>query len=329
MNEFVWPELYCPFSPQINKYADVLEDYAFEWVLRFNLLRDESVYQRFSKAKFSWLAASTYPDCELEQLKIANDWLSWLFIWDDQWDMSDLGKKPELLKSYYKRFLEIFNGAELTSEDIPLTYALSDIRQRMLSTGSAKLLHRVVCSFEDFFDGCVLEATNRAQGIIPNVETYTNLRRLSVAGDLILLWIELFNPFMIPDILRKHDIVKKLQEMTINILAWCNDIFSAPREMASGDVHNLVLVLHYQQQLPLEQAIKFAAEMHNQEVQKMMNLEVSIPSFGEDVDTQLAKYISGCHAWIRGNLDWSSRSGRYKSTEKLDLAVGMASEIIV
>ncbi|QSJ14786.1 hypothetical protein JYQ62_23190 [Nostoc sp. UHCC 0702] len=63
--------------------------------------------------------------------------------------------------------------------------------------------------------------------------------------------------------------------------------------------------------------------------QKMMNLEATIPSFGEEVDAELARYISACHAWIRGNLDWSSHSGRYQSTEKLDLVVGMASAITV
>ncbi|MCG6135217.1 MAG: terpene synthase [Nostoc sp. LLA-1] len=329
MKNLVLPELYCPFPSQISKYADILEDYAFEWVLRFDLLENESVYQRFSKAKFAWLAASTYPECQLEELKIATDWLSWLFIWDDQWDMSDLGKRPELLRVYYRRFLEIFNGAELTSKDIPLTHALSDIRKRMLQTGSAKLLHRVVYSFEDFFYGCVLETTNRAQGNIPDVETYIELRKLSVAGDLIILWIELFNQLNIPDVLRKDNSVKKIQEMTINILAWCNDIFSAPREMASGDVHNLVLVLHYQQQLPWEQAIHRAAEMHDQEVRALLNLEASLPSFGEEVDGQLAKYISGMHSWIRGNLDWSARSGRYKSAERLDLAVGITPTVNV
>jgi 5-epi-alpha-selinene synthase len=47
-----------------------LEDYAFEWVLRFKLLENESIYRRFCKSKIFWLAASVYPDCQLEELKM-------------------------------------------------------------------------------------------------------------------------------------------------------------------------------------------------------------------------------------------------------------------
>lgn len=108
--------------------------------------------------------------------------------------------------------------------------------------------------------------------------------------------------------------------MTNNIISWCNDIFSADREIGSGDVHNLVFVLHYQQQVNLEKAIKLAAKMHDQKVRELLILEASIPSFGEYLDIKLAKYISGLHAWIRGNQDWYSHSGRYQTLEKLELA---------
>ncbi len=55
-----------------------------------------------------------------------------MFIWNDQCDMSDLGQQPEALKLFHQRFIEVLNGAELTSNDIQLSYALSDLRQRMV-----------------------------------------------------------------------------------------------------------------------------------------------------------------------------------------------------
>jgi 5-epi-alpha-selinene synthase len=319
MNQFTLPELYCPFPSQINKYADVLEKYAIEWLLRLNLLTHESIYQRFCKSKFFFLSASVYPYCELEELKIANDWISWLFIWDDQCDMSDLGKQPDVLKIFHNRFLEILNGAELTSQDIPISRALSDLRNRMLQRGGAKTFHHFVRSLEDYFYGCFLEATNRVQGIVPNVDTYIKIRSLSAAADLCLTLIEFCDHVNISYFLRNHDIMKKLTMMSINIISWCNDIFSVFREMGSGDVHNLVAVLHYNQQLPLQEAIKYAAEMHDQEVRKMIDLEASLPSFGEETDPELTKCILGFHAWIRGNLDWYSHSGRYQNLQRLEL----------
>lgn len=124
---------------------------------------------------------------------------------------------------------------------------------------------------------------------------------------------------MIPYSLRNHDTLNKLTQMTINILAWSNGIFSAPREIANGEVHNLVFVIHHHQKIPLEKAMLAAAAMHNQEVENLVKLESQITYFSAEIDAEITKYISGLHAWIRGNLDWYAHSGRYQITEKLEL----------
>lgn len=319
MNKFLLPNLYCPFPSQINQHVDVLEDYALEWVMRFNLLKNESTYQRLSKSKFFLLAAGAYPYSQLEELKIANDLLNWVFIWDDQCDLSDLGKQPEVLKGFHHRFLEILNGAQLTNNDIPLGYALSDLRERMLRKMSQEWFLHFVHGFEEWFHGYEQEASIRVQDIIPDVSTYITLRRSSVGVNIFLTLTEMCHQLTISDFLRNHDVMKTLKLMTGHIIAWSNDIFSAFREMASGDVHNLVIVLNHQQQISLEQAIKNVAILHDLEVINLMNLEASLPSLGEGLDSEFAKYISGCHAWIRSNLDWYSHSGRYQNIESLEL----------
>ena len=258
MKELLSCDLYCPFSSHINKYVDVLEEYALEWVLRFNLLANELSYQRFCKAKFFLLAAATYPSCQLEELKIANDLLSWLFILDDQCDLSDLGKQPELLKGFHNRFLEILNGEELTNQDVPLAHALSNLRYRILERGNTKWFSHFLRSFKGYFQGCVEEATNRIQGVIPDLDTYMAIRMLAGGVEPVIELIEFCDHLIIPDFVREHDIVKELKLMAIKVLCWGNDIFSALREMEDGDVHNLVLVVFYQQNLAFLQGIQRA-----------------------------------------------------------------------
>ncbi|MEH2067349.1 MAG: terpene synthase [Nostoc sp.] len=319
MQQLLSSGLYCPFSPQINKHVDILEKHAVEWVLQFNLLANESSYKRFCKSKFFFLAASAYPNCQLEELKIANDWLSWVFIWDDQCDLSNLGRQPDVLKNFHRRFLEILNGGELTSKDIPLAYALRDLRERILKIGSKEWFHYFVDRYQGYFDGCVQEAINRLHEITPDVESYMLIRRLSLGGYLCLALMEFCDYITIPEFFRNHQVMKELKIMTINILAWCNDIFSVHREMSSGDVHNLVLLIHHQQMLSLEKATIAASEMHNQEVHRLKEFELSIPSFGEELDAELAKYISGIHSWISANLNWYYHSGRYETIKRLEL----------
>lgn len=319
MNTLTIPELYCPFPSQVNKYVDVLEDYALEWVRRFDLLANESSYQRLIKSKFFLLAAGAYPYCELEELKIAIDWLNWVFIWDDQCDLSDLGKQPEALRAFHERFLEILNGAETKITDVSLSYALYELRQRTLQAGSIEFFHRLVLGFEEWFHGYEQESSIRAKGIVPDINTYMRIRRSSVGVNIFITLTEFCNHLMIPDFILKHNIIKNLKLITGCIIAWCNDIFSVNREISSGDVHNMVFVLHYQKGISLEEAIELTVKMHNQKVMSMINLEKSIPSFGTDIDTELAKYLLGLHCWIRSNLDWYFSSGRYDTIESLEL----------
>ncbi|MBD2593864.1 terpene synthase [Nostoc spongiaeforme FACHB-130] len=320
MEKFVFPDLYCPFPSQTNKYVDVLENYSFEWLQHFDLLANNSAYQRFSNSKFFLLAAGTYPYCELEDIKITSDWHSWLFIWDDQCDMSDLGKKPEALKTYHQRFMEILCGSELSSKDISLSYALRDLRQRILQRGNTKWFDYFVRCCQDYFDGCVLQAEYRAQGIVPNIHTYIMIRNLCSAVDSCLALIELGYKMNVFESIREHQIIKQINITTNNIISWCNDIFSAPREIGSGDVHNLVFVLHYQYKITLEKAMLMAAEMHDQKVKELIALEELLRFFDRKMNQEIIEYIAGLHSWIRGNLDWYFQSNRYQSLIKLELS---------
>ncbi|MDF5706103.1 MAG: terpene synthase family protein [Nostoc sp. S4] len=319
MQQLLSSGLYCPFPPQLNKHVDILEKHAVEWVLQFNLLANESTYKRFCKSKFFLLAASAYPDSNLEELKIANDWLSWVFIWDDQCDLSELKKQPQVLKTFHQRYLEILNGAEITNQDTLLSHALIDLRQRTLQRASMKWFKYFIRYLQDYFYGCVQEATNRAKGIVPDVDTYITIRRSSVGVYAVLALAEFCHQFMIPDVLRNHYLVKKLELITTDIIAWSNDIFSASREIASGDVHNLIYVLHYHKKISLEEAIEQVTKIHNEELNSLISIESFLPSLGEELDGYLTKYISVMHSWISGNIEWCFHSYRYHNLEKLEL----------
>ena len=125
----------------------------------------------------------------------------------------------------------------------------------------------------------------------------------------------LCNHLRLPSFLLDHEIFRQLTLITNQVVCWDNDIVSAYREIKNGDVHNLIFVLHHHKQISMPEAMNLGVEMRNQELENMSRLESSLPSFGEEIDTELAKYISGLHAWISGYLDWSILTDRYQSTE--------------
>jgi 5-epi-alpha-selinene synthase len=319
MEKFIFPDLYCPFPSQINKHVDVLEGYALEWLTRFNLLKDELSYQRFRNSKIFLLIAGAYSNCQLEELKIANDWLTWMIFLDDYYDICHLGKSPQELKFFHNRLLEILGGAELTSQDTPFASALTDLRKRTLQRTNGKWFNFFVDALEGFLDGCVQEATNRSKEIVPDVKTYITMRRLTGGMEPLFELIEFCNHLVIPDILRYNDKLINLKMMANNTICWCNDIFSLPKELAIGDTQNLVFILQYQQKISLQQAINRVAQMHDEEVEAMMSLEASIPLFEQNLNTEFVQYLSGIHTWISSHLNWYSHSGRYEVAAKPEL----------
>ena len=318
MKKLLFPDLYCPFPSQINKYADVLEDYALEWVLRFNLLENELAYQRFTKAKFYLMTPICYPYCEIEELKIANDWLSWMMSWDIKCETSNLGKEPDRLKLLHKRFIEVLSGAELKSDDVSRTLAFYEMRQRILQRGGAKWMPNFVRTVELYLYGCYQEA-NFQQTSVPDIEEYINLRRLTGAMEPFLELIEFCDHLILPEHLKENRTYNNLRTLANDVGCVCNDIFSASKEIANGEFHNLVSVLNIQEKLSLKQSFKRAVEIHNQLVEKMISLEKSMPSFDAQTDCEVTRYILALNAWIVGHYNWYFLTGRYETVENRKL----------
>jgi 5-epi-alpha-selinene synthase len=320
MKTIAIPDLYCPLPPsKANQYLSIIEEHSIKWLQQLNLFKNETIHTNFSKSKFFLLASYVLPECELEELKILNDWLSLMFTWDDQCDLLDLKTNPELLKFFQRRFIEILQGQELTDQDHSLSLGLKELRQRIYQRANNQSFHYFLQSFEGYLQGCFEEAMIRVQGIVPDIDTYMKSRNLSVGVRNCLALSEILNNCTLSDTLREQETVQQINQMAVNIIAWSNDIFSVSRELKSQDVHNLVIILHKRHKMPLEYAVQHVAEMHNLEVKKLLALQSSLPSFGENLDHELAKYISMVNSWIRGNLDWSSRSIRYQNMQALEI----------
>jgi 5-epi-alpha-selinene synthase len=102
--------------------------------------------------------------------------------------------------------------------------------------------------------------------------------------------------------------------MTNNVISWANDIVSLEKERLQGDVHNLALILAYEQKLSLQDAVERVGALHDAEVYAFIALTRRLPSFAPLVDSDLRRYVTGMRFWMRANLDWSLDTVRYRST---------------
>lgn len=315
-----YPALYCPFPSAINPHYEAAYQHTLEWVRSFNIVTDESVYQRWRAINFSGWAARVYPHAPLEVLEICSDFTVWSFLADDELEEAGISKRPESLPLVQARYLDILKGAELTDSDTLLARALRDIRQRLLQHARSEWMLCFTAHIEDFFKGVLWEALNHSQGIRPDVATYIQIRELTIGSGLFFSLLHLTARLALPSEVMEHPMVKRLNLVANHIVGWMNDICSAEKEIREGSVHNLVVALQHQYQIPLQEAFERAAELHDAQVRTFIELSAHLPSFGAEIDANLQRYLSGLRFMMRGSLDWCLQSGRYWHTETMPSA---------
>lgn len=324
--EITLPSFFCPFPPAVSPYAEAVHQHTLEWVRRYALIKDERTFEHLRSSKFGWLAARAHPNAPLEGITIASDWFTWLFLMDDECDESGIGKRPERLAVLQGQFLGVLSGGQpetpLDPEshdvrkriDVPLLHALVDLRDRMEARMPRAWRARFVHSVVEYFESSTWEAENRARGIWPDAATYIWVRPYTGALYTDIELIDLTEGVTLPLAVRKHPLMQRLMLITNNVVCWSNDIFSVQKEHAHHDMHNLVLILQRHGGLSLQGAVDRVAELTDAQVRRFIALEALLPSFGGSLDADVRRFVGVLRAWMRGNLDWSYESGRYRPT---------------
>ncbi|MFO7567232.1 MAG: hypothetical protein R6X02_31595 [Enhygromyxa sp.] len=265
--------------------------------------------ERFRAARFTWLAARSYPKVGREELELISDWITFLFFYDDMCDTQAAAERDylEQLVAAENRLIAIGYGAAPAPEDTPLDRALANIRERAAAIASQAWLERLGSHFEEYIEGCRWERIIRVQGQVPSLATYSKLRLLISAVfpcfDFAGMCIDGGRTDFADNVL-----VQQLEVMANNYICWVNDIYGVDKEIGENTTSNLVIVLAHQFGLGWDQALDRAIEMCNTELEAFLALEQQLDQLA---DTDCREYVAALEAWMRGNLDWYSETMRY------------------
>jgi 5-epi-alpha-selinene synthase len=307
------PNLYCPFTPTVNAHVEDIREETLRWASSFGLLADETSRKVLQGAASSELAARCHPFARSEELRLISDFYAWMFLQDDLRDESEVGWHPGSLSDDGRRPLEVLRGDKPTRRDELSVHALCDLRDRLSSRAPGPAwMRRFVHGVESHFSATAWEATNRARDIVPDLDAYVRLRPLTAGLEIDDEMIEFAGEARLFGGAREHPTVRRLTVASHRVVCWANDLISLEKELGRGDVHNLVMVLAHAEALGLQEAVDRAVQMHNAEVRIFVSLSSRLPSFGMAVDRHLERYVAVLRARMRGNLDWSRESARYR-----------------
>lgn len=308
--------IFYPFFGAINPHADVVDQATLAWAESFTLLTN-TARSKSRQLRYGLLAARAYPRADRELLQIAADWIAWLFFMDDQCDEAGIGRDLQQMTTLHERFLAILEGTAPGVQDGGLAHALADIYHRLAKHASDTWLRRFSNHVRLYFAANRWETTNRQRGTAPNIATYCAARLFSGAVYACFDLIELADRIEIPFYARHHATVQQLERAANNIICWCNDVLSYPKEMKHGDLHNLVLVIQHEHRCSLSEAVDRALAMHDREVSAFIQIREHMPYFNSAVNSALNTYVEALQYWICANRDWSLTAARYAQSRNI------------
>lgn len=320
MEHFTLPRFYCPFPPEIHPQVEEVHEHTLNWAKSHRLLQSEVAIRRFNASRFAWLAARVHARTSFEELALTNDFFTWLFMLDDQFDDSGAGRQPARMAMIVDRLLAVL-GIERDTRVEPLqgpvAETLLELWERARPLTTPQWQQRFAAHLRAYLEAYIWETGNRARGETPGVSIYIQKRQDAGAMHLALDYIDLAEHVDLPPELYESTLIQALLLTINNIVCWQNDIVSVEKEMAHGDFSNLVLVLQKAYGYSLQEAAEKANDLTTGEIKLFENLSTFALSVLPDYTQEIEKYLASMRAWIRGNLDWSLESLRFSEIEPL------------
>ncbi|NIF32056.1 hypothetical protein F3J29_07875 [Enterobacter sp. Cy-643] len=317
------PEFYCPFTTHLNLSHDSSWAESRRWLLEMGLVQGEQAIERLDRSGFSQLTARAYPNATPYDLKIAINWLVWLFLFDDQLDECCLGHQKAQADFILDRLLKLALSDEEAKilPQSPVERAFVSLWQEYARRLSAEQRRRFSQNIRNYLSSLRWEVTARSEEALPGVLTFIEIRRDTGAVRVVLDIIEFCLNDEIPAIVADSLELQLLKNCTIDVICMSNDLFSFEKERSRGDVNNLVLVWQENVGCSREEAVasiyRFVLDRQNLFIATRQRLETLLEEspLKQAQRETIRRYVEGMAHWMRANLDFSLSTPRYADIE--------------
>ncbi|MGI9003910.1 MAG: terpene synthase family protein [Pseudonocardia sp.] len=304
---------------QLNPYADTAIQHLDRWVAEQGVIIASAAKDRFEQANFSWFAAAAYPTANETDLALITDWFVWFFLLDDQLDDGRLGKNPERINTLMTMIFDVLDGPEDRGHG-PATptivTSLADLWQRTAVSASSAWRRRFIDHMIAGGMAACWEADNRVRGVVPDAATYVQKRRHTGAIYVFMDLIEIVEHIDLPAEIYGREPFAGALRAACDVVAWTNDLYSLDKEASMGEYHNLVAIIQHERALSRVDAIKSVTRLISERVQDFFREELAVHAAWPTNSVEVSGYLAGMRSFMRGNLDWSATTRRYRDTRR-------------
>ncbi|MGW0611129.1 epi-isozizaene synthase [Streptomyces sp. NPDC002788] len=316
------PVIEAAFPRQLHPYWPKCQEETRAWLLEKRLMPAEKVEEYADGLCYTDLMAGYYIGAPDEVMQAIADYSAWFFVWDDRHDRDIVHGRPTAWRQLKDRLHSALDspGEYLHHED-PLVAGLADSVQRLYAFLPQTWNLRFARHFHAVIDAYDQEFHNRTHGIVPTVEEYLRLRRLTFAH---WIWTDLLEPTAgceLPDSVRKYPAFRRAALLSQEFAAWYNDLCSLPKEIAGDEVHNLGISLIIHEGLTLEQAVVEVRRRVEECITEFIDVEQEALRFaddladgtvrGKELSVAVRACLSNMRNWFSSVYWFHHESGRY------------------
>jgi hypothetical protein len=317
----VIPEIYCPFPS--STFDDIPHPAAANAAREIYALIDELdggtslLRDAAEEVRLGDFTGRVHPDATPQGLSLMMTCHLVFFgheAWIDQsHDRSDQ-RSTLKLNEIYDRALEVYDGDSATSTDTLIAHLLEHFGTAVRASNRPEYSGQIRVATEGYLRTQVWELDARNRREMPPLTIYQAMRRDTSAAVLDFVLFPLIYDLKIPAGLLDHPVVRQLQAMHSNYLAWANDLLSLEKEMKENGALNLVFVLQKERGLSLQQAITAAAEMVRKEAMAYLDLKDRLPRLGITLTGGLAGLLDQEERYQARAIAYQQRAPRFSVT---------------
>ncbi|KAG2114146.1 isoprenoid synthase domain-containing protein [Suillus discolor] len=308
-SQFILPDLIndCHYPVRQNPHYDAAYHASVQWLMDVAQLVEPEI-RGYIDMDANGLGVVCYPDADAFHLQVCSDFLNWIFVIDD-WMESGVVDARKVHETCISVFRDPIN---FDTERVDGKMCKSFF-SRFKETAGPGCTQRFIDASELYFAAVAKQVDDCAKGHVYDIGSYIALRRHMGAMRLFFNLIEFAARIDLPDEVVSHPVVKALEDATNDHVCWHNDILSYNKEQSRGHApwENIVPVIMYERGLDLQGAMDYAGQMCKDAIQRFDSNRAMLPSWGEEVDRQVAIYIEGLQHWIAGSLRWHFDCARY------------------
>ncbi|MDQ8727956.1 hypothetical protein [Bradyrhizobium sp. LHD-71] len=313
------PPLDCPFPPAIHPDAKRIEEGTIAWMKRFHYIKSSTEESVARNAEFGVRAARVHPTGRIEAIQLVSDLTVWLFLTDDVYvEEPGMSNALSVTSEHVFRCIRILRDPEDLCAPVNASLlALQDISRRLRRLATYEQIDRLVGGMVEFFLAGCCEAVCFSRKRLPAQADYIPVRdAINCLRSVCFVFIEIAGGYELPGSTWCRPELQAIVNKATRIISNHHDILSGLRELSQDVPMNLPAVIAHEHGRSIAEAFAHVGGLANADMRSFVEMTDRLLRAEQDRAVRL--YVEGLKAWIRGNLDWSLTTGRYRVCDYLN-----------